>query len=301
MIAPPPLSHGNKVGIIATARRIRPEDIDEAIRRFRLWGLEPALSPWLFSEDHSYLAGTDEQRVSDLQRFLDDPGVAAVFCARGGYGTTRIIDDVSFSEFKKKPKWLVGFSDITALHLKLATLGFQSIHGTMPILFGKSSALESVESLRKAVFGEAVELSAPSCSLNRNGSATGVTVGGNLSLITDSLGTAHEIETKGRILIVEEVDEYLYKIDRMFMQLRRAKKLEHLAGLVVGHFSEMKDTELKFGESVEEIVRYHTQIYNYPIAFCFPTGHQDPNLAWISGGTALLEISGARSSLRYLR
>jgi muramoyltetrapeptide carboxypeptidase len=299
MNTPPFLKPGDKVGILATARRIAPNDIAGAVDLFNEWKLEVSLSPYLFSVDHSYLAGTDDQRTAALQQFVDDPTMAAIFCARGGYGTTRIIDQIDFSQFQKFPKWIIGFSDVTALHLKIASLGAKSIHGTMPALFSKDAS--SVESLRMALFDQPVNLDASENRSNKGGAGKGQLVGGNLSLLVDSLGTSYEVNSEGKILIVEEVDEYLYKIDRMFVQLKRSKKLEKLAGIVVGHFSEIKDTELPFGESFEEIIRFHTKEYNYPIGFNFPIGHMNPNYAWISGADALLEVEEKGSTLKLQR
>lgn len=297
MKTPPSLQPGDKVGILATARRINPEDITRAVEIFREWKLEVELSPYLFSTGHSYLAGTDEQRAAALQQFIDDPEIAAIFCARGGYGTTRIIDQIDFSNYQKSPKWIVGFSDVTALHLKISALGSQSIHGIMPVLFGKDESALSIESLRKAIFNEALELPGGENKNNKPGTAHGKLVGGNLSLLVDSLGTPYELNSEGKILIVEEVDEYLYKIDRMFVHLKRSKKLEKLAGIVVGHFSEIKDTELPFGETSEEIIRFHTKEFNYPIGFNFPIGHLNPNYAWVSGADSLLKVTEQGSSL----
>jgi muramoyltetrapeptide carboxypeptidase len=196
---------------------------------------------------------------------------------------------------------VIGFSDITALHLKLSSLGVESVHGTMPILFSKTDSASSIESLRKVLFDEPHQILAPAHSLNRLGHARGPLVGGNLSLIVDSLGTAYEPEIGGKILIIEEVDEYLYKIDRMIVQLKRAGKLEGLAGLVIGHFSEIKDTELSFGETVEQIIRFHTSIFQYPVAFNFPSGHLNPNLSWVQGRQADLTVDENGSTLLHSR
>jgi muramoyltetrapeptide carboxypeptidase len=299
MISPRPLVKGDLIGIVATARKVSEENVTPAIEQFKSWGLETVLSPHLYNQSHSYLAGTDDERRAALQQFLDDPRIRAVICARGGYGTTRIIDQIDFSEFKKNPKWVAGFSDITAIHLKISSLGFESIHGTMPVLFSKSDSGGSIEQLRKALFGEPLEMFAPANELNHSGTGSGYLIGGNLSLITDSLGTPHEPDTDGKILILEEVDEYLYKVDRMIVQLKRAGKLDHLAGLAIGHFTDIKDTDLRFGESVEQIIRYHTQQYPYPVAFGFPTGHENPNLSWIEGRQAILTVGADGASLRH--
>jgi muramoyltetrapeptide carboxypeptidase len=297
MISPNPLHAGDKIGLVATARRVTLEQMRPAIDELKSWGIELLLSPHLYNTSHSYLAGTDEERLTALQQFLDDPSITAIICARGGYGTTRIIDSIDFKQFTKHPKWLVGFSDITALHLKLASLGFESIHGTMPILFSQAESRASIDHLKAALFGETLELRAAPNSYNRRGEGRGALIGGNLSLIVDAIGTSHDPDTDGKILVLEEVDEYLYKIDRMMVQLKRAGKLEKLAGLVVGHFTECKETELNFGESEKEIIRYHTKEFNYPIGFGFPTGHENPNLSWIQGREAILNVGDTQSTL----
>jgi muramoyltetrapeptide carboxypeptidase len=300
MISPKPLQPGDKIGIVATARKVTEENVEKAIAVFKEWGLNVVLSPLLYSKDHSYLAGTDEQRIAAIQQFLDDPSISAIICARGGYGTTRIIDVVDFREFKKYPKWVVGFSDITSLHLKLSSLGYESIHGTMPVLFSKPDSVSSVSHLKEALFGATLELTATPNNYNNTGEGNGIALGGNLSLLTDSLGTNYEPETKGKILIIEEVDEYLYKIDRMMVQLKRSGKLDHLSGLVIGHFTDIKDTDLNFGESFEEIIRFHTKDFSYPIGFNFPIGHQNPNFSWIEGRKVLLTVSESGSILKHL-
>lgn len=299
MTTPKYLTPGSRVGILATGRRIKPDDIATALDVLRDWGLKVVLSPYLFSTDHSYLAGSDDQRTAALQQFLDDQDLQAIFCARGGYGTTRIIDKLDFTEFQKSPKWIVGFSDVTALHLRLSAIGSKSIHGTMPALFSKPGCESSLETLHSALFGHPREVHAKGSPINKHGSATGVLLGGNLSLLVDALGTSDEPVTDGKILVVEEVDEYLYKIDRMFVQLKRAGKLAGLSGLAVGYFSDVRDTELSFGESFEHIIRTHTKEYNFPVGFNFPIGHLEPNDAWISGATALLSVGAEESFIRY--
>jgi muramoyltetrapeptide carboxypeptidase len=296
MIAPPFLCSGDRIGVVATARKINRDSIETARRTFEDWGLVPVLSPYLFSEKHSYLAGDDEERTKALQFMLDDPTLKAIICARGGYGTTRILDSLNFTEFKKNPKWVIGFSDITALHLQLDSIGFQSVHGIMPVLFGREESAPSVKTLHDLIFGKPWRLQSRASSYNNPGIATGRLCGGNLSLIVDSLGTVHEPDTNGRILVIEEIEEHLYKVDRMMVQLKRSSKLQNLAGLVVGYFTDIKDSDLPFGETYQEIIRYHTREYNFPVAFDFPTGHQNPNHAWIHGGSALLKV-GAEDSI----
>lgn len=263
------------------------------------WGLNVISGKNLFSEKHHYLSGTDAERLSDLQDALDDPSINAILCARGGYGTTRILDQLDFTAFTKNPKWICGFSDITALHLKLQSLNIQSIHGTMPVQFADSIHADSAEQLRSLLFGETVSLQAAPSAQNRFGTASAEMVGGNLSLLLESLGTPSELQTDNKILIIEEVGEYVYRLDRMLVQLKRAGKLNNLAGLVIGHMTDIQESELAFGESVEQLVHYHTKDFNYPVAFNFPTGHDHPNLAWISGAKAKLEVTNTKSLLHF--
>lgn len=300
MIAPPFLKPGDRIGIVATARKINPEDIQAARQIFESWGLVVVLSPYLFSDKHAYLAGDDQQRLAGIQDMLNDPTINAIISARGGYGTTRIVDDIDFTAFQNHPKWVVGFSDITALHLNLTSIGIQSIHGVMPILFDKEDAKESIESLRNILFGNTTQIIASHDVNNRPGKAIGPLIGGNLSLLVDALGTKHEPDTSGKILVIEEIDEYLYKVDRMMVQLKRSGKLENLAALIAGHFTDIKESTLSFGETFQDIIRYHTREYHFPIAFKFPIGHEQPNLAWIEGANSNLLVASDHAELTML-
>lgn len=299
MVQPAALKKNDTVAIVAPGRKLDAETIQSAKSILETWGVNVKLGKNLLSTKHSYLSGVDEERHDDLQTMLDDNSVSAIICARGGYGTTRILDQLDFSVFLKNPKWICGFSDITALHLKLQSVGVQSIHSTMPVLFTKPESASSVESLRKVLFGEAVSLNAGAHKKNITGTTQGNLVGGNLSLIVDSLGTSTEIETENKILVIEEVDEYLYRIDRMMIQLKRANKLQQLSGLVVGHFSDIKDTELPFGESGAEIIYHHVHTFGYPVGFNFPTGHANPNLPWVQGRSAKLNVTPEKSVLDF--
>lgn len=300
MIKPPFLKPGDKIGIVAPGRKVKPADIEASIHFFKAWGLQVVLAKNVYSNDHSYLAGTDSQRLFDFQSMMDDTTIRAIICARGGYGSTRILDQLDFTTFLKSPKWVVGFSDITAFHLKLFNINVASVHGTMPILFSKTESADSIESLRRILFGEPQHFLVNSCSSNRTGKATGQLIGGNLSLLVDSIGTANEPETDGKVLVIEEIDEYLYKLDRMMVQLKRAGKLNNLNGLIVGYMTDIKDTELKFGETVEGIILNHTSSFQFPIAFNFPVGHENPNQAWIHGAAAQLDVTEHNSRLSYL-
>jgi muramoyltetrapeptide carboxypeptidase len=299
MITPPLLQPGDTIAITAPGRKVSRAEMDIAIKTFQSWGLSVKLADNLFSTDHSYLAGTDAQRLDDIQSLLNDVNVNAIICARGGYGSTRIVDEVDFAPLLATPKFIIGFSDITAIHLKLYSLGIQSIHATMPILFPKETSKPSIESLKRMLMEKPDGIQSPANKYSLDGSGRGEVIGGNLSLINDALGTSSEPDTNGKILVIEEIDEYRYKIDRMLTQLKRAGKLQHLAGLVIGHMTDIKDSEVSFGETVEEIILHHTQGYNYPIAFGFPTGHENPNLAWLHGGMAELHVHNGAGILSF--
>lgn len=299
MIIPPKLQPGDTVGIVAPSRKVTPAQMDAALIVLASWGLTVKAGNNIFSGSHNYLAGTDDERREDFQSMVNDPQVKAIFCARGGYGSTRIIDDIDFSSLKQTPKWVIGFSDITAFHLRLLSIGVASMHATMPIFFGREEAQSSVETIRKILFDGECIIGFPAATNNRPGRCSGEVLGGNLSLLVDALNTPSEPQTDGKILVIEEVDEYYYKLDRMFTQLRRTGKLKELAGLVVGHMTDMKNSDLDFGETVFEIVMHAVRDYNYPVAFSFPSGHSNPNDAWIQGATAGLEVSIDGSTLTY--
>jgi muramoyltetrapeptide carboxypeptidase len=295
LVKPPYLKAGDKIAIIATARKIGKEYIDHAVAEFKAWGLEVVLGENLLKEAHQF-AGTDEQRSADLQTMLDDASVKAIIVARGGYGTARIIDSIDFSEFKKQPKWVIGFSDITVLHSHIHNLGVASLHATMPINFAKNK--ESVNSLKNALFGVSQTIQADSSQYNRTGTAEAELVGGNLSILYSMLGSASDIDTRGKILFIEDLDEYLYHIDRIMIALKRAGKLANLAGLVVGHMNDMKDNAIPFGKTAEEIILDAIKEYNFPVCFNFTSGHLEPNLALRFGEKVRLSVDANAAELK---
>lgn len=288
LIQPAYLKKGDKIAIVASARKITLEELQPAIAIFKSWGLEVILSSNLFNSDNQY-SGTDAERASDLQTALNDDSIKAIISARGGYGTIRIIDKLDFSNFKKNPKWVIGYSDITVLHSHIHNLGIQTIHGTMPINFTKN--IEAVDTLQKTLFGENLKYEVEAHSLNRKGEAGGELVGGNLSLLYALSGSVSDINTNGKILFIEDLDEYLYHIDRMMLNLKRSGKLEGLSGLVVGGMSDMRDNQIPFGKTAEEIIVDAVKEYNFPVCFNFPAGHLDRNLALVFGRTVKLEVS----------
>lgn len=299
MIQPQALKHGDCVGIIAPARKIDADLISTAKIIIESWGLKVELGQHLFTNDHAYFSAADDKRLEDFQYFLDADHIRAIICARGGYGSTRIIDRLDFEKFSQHPKWITGYSDITALHLKLQSLKVQSIHGTVPALFTKQNAEASVSSLKNMLFGEPQPIQVKPDKQNRLGITSGQLIGGNLSLLVDSLGTNSEVDTDGKILIIEDVGEHYYRIDRMLVQLKRANKLKNLAGLVLGYFTDIKESILPFNETVKDIFINHTREYNFPIAFNFPIGHEEPNLSFIEGAPARLLVNEQEATLDY--
>lgn len=296
-ITPPYLQEGDTVVIIATARKISDEELNPTIAILNSWGLSAQLAPNLFKSHHQF-SGSDEERTQDLQWALDHPSAKAILVARGGYGTLRIIDNVDFTAFKKNPKWLIGYSDVTVLHSHLQNLGVVSLHATMPVNFLKHE--EATLSIKQLLFNERIDYNIPVHPLNKPGSAEAEVIGGNLSLIYALSGSPSEVPFDGKILFIEDLDEFLYHVDRMMLQLKRSGKLKNLAGLIVGGMSEMKDNSVLFGMNAEEIIAYTVQEFNYPVCFNFPAGHIDENMALYLGKTAQLQVSAEGVSFHYL-
>jgi muramoyltetrapeptide carboxypeptidase len=293
---PSALQPGQRVAIVSPARKISAAELAPAIATLESWGLEVVLGETI-AGDHHQFAGDDDLRRRDFQHQLDDPSIRAILCARGGYGTARIVDALDFSRFARQPKWVAGFSDITVLNSHLLRLGCASIHGVMPVLFHQAGGEAALESLRRALFGETtLPLVAAAHPLNRPGTATGELVGGNLSLLHTITGTASQASFAGRILFLEDLDEYLYHIDRMLLHLHRSGQLAGLAGLVVGHFSQMRDNAVPFGSAAEEIINAYAQLYHFPVGYGFPVGHEADNIALVVGQVMHLEVNqtGAR-------
>ena len=301
MITPPYLKSGDKIAIVATARKVSPSEMDVAISTLRSWGLQVVTGPHLFGEENQY-SGSDEERASDLQMMLDDKKIRTVFCARGGYGTVRIIDQLNFSTFEQHPKWIVGYSDITVIHSHVQTqFGIDSLHAIMPINFPDEGSETAIESLRKALFGEILEYTTESHPLNEAGNISGILTGGNLSILYSLNGTPSDIQTEGKILFIEDIDEYRYHIDRMMMNLKRCGKLNGLKGLVVGGLTGMNDNTIAFGKSPEQIIAEYAHEAGIPVCFNFPAGHIADNRALIMGREAQLNIDHGSVSLQFLQ
>lgn len=285
---PPFLKPGDKIAITCPAKKL-PHEINDAVRLFGSWGLEVILGESVYASYHQF-AGTDELRARDLQRFLDDTSIKAIIGARGGYGTIRIIDRLDFSIFQKNPKWIIGFSDITVLHSHIfANFGIPTIHGQMPLVIPDGTSA-SLETLRKALFGEILDYQFESSELNRPGKAEGILIGGNLTLLVMLNSSNSEMNFKDKILFIEDVGEYLYSIDRMLWNLKRSGRLAGLKGLIAGGFTGLKDNDEPFGQTVEEMILDLVKDYDYPVCFNFPAGHIADNRALILGKTVSLAV-----------
>lgn len=297
MQTPQYLKQGDTVLIIATARKISKEELKFAITFFESNGLHVELGPNIFEIKNQY-AGTDEQRISDLQWALNHTKAKAIVIARGGYGTVKLIEYIDFTEFKQNPKWIVGYSDVTVLHNAINKLGIESLHATMPINFKKNT--EATQSLLNALLGNYININAEYHHSNKIGNVTAEVVGGNLSLLYALAGTPYDIDTTDKILFIEDLDEYLYHIDRMMMQLKLSGKLKNLKGLIVGGMSDMKDNAIPFGKLPDEIILDAVKKYNYPVCFDFPAGHIDENMALYLGKQAQLNVTEQGTTLTFI-
>ncbi len=297
-VQPPYLKKGDKVAITCPAKKL-PHPMTDAIALLESWGLEVVLGETVTASYHQF-AGDDALRAADLQRFIADRSIKAIFAARGGYGTIRMIDEVDFMPIKEAPKWIIGFSDITVLHAHLfAVFGLQSVHGQMPMTIPDGTTA-SLETLRKALFGEELNYTFSAEKLNREGEAQGILIGGNLTLLVAVSGSVSDLDYSNKILFIEDVGEYLYAIDRMMRTLKRAGKLKNLAGLIVGAFTELKDNDIPFGQTVEEIIFEAVKEYNYPVCFGFPAGHISNNQALIFGKTLNLSVQKQHTTAKYI-
>lgn len=298
MIKPPNLTKGATVAIVATARKITKEELKPAIALLESWGLNYVLGKSIDATDNQF-AGSDKLRASDFQQQLDDTDIAAIWCARGGYGTIRMIDLVDFKKFKTNPKWIIGYSDVTVLHNHINTLGITTIHGQMCLEIEKRTEA-SRTTLRDLLFGNFNTITiANKFKYNREGVSKGRLLGGNLSVLMSILGSVSEVNLKGAILFVEDLDEMLYHIDRMMQTLKRAGYLKDLAGLIVGGMSDMRDNTIPFGKSAKEIIAETVAEYNYPVCFNFPAGHIEDNRALVMGAEIELKINSDSTTISY--
>lgn len=297
--APPYLQQGDTIGLVCPAGYMLADKVQTCVDTLQAWGYRVKLGATVGGNSPVYFSGTDEERLHDLQQMLDDEEVKAVLCARGGYGTGRIIEQLKFKKFNKHPKWIIGYSDITVLHSHLYTnYGIASLHAPMAAAFNEEGYKnEYVLSLKEALEGKKAKYQSAVHPFNRVGEASGELVGGNLALLAHLTGTGSDIKTKGRILFIEDVGEQLYNIDRMMHQLKRSGKLDKLAGLVFGGFTETKDTERPFGQTVDEILRDIVREYAYPVCFDFPVSHTDRNYALKVGVEYTLKVTPSKVML----
>ncbi|HXS36718.1 MAG TPA: LD-carboxypeptidase [Flavipsychrobacter sp.] len=274
------LKNGSLIGITCPSGYVSHERVSFAVEVLKAWGFRVALGDTV-GKEHFYFSGSDDTRLQDLQQMLDNPDIDAILMGRGGYGMSRIIDDLDFTKFKQKPKWICGFSDIVVLHNHIqATLDISSLHSPMCGAFKPGTEnTDHIKSLYAALTGETLFYHTPPSAFNRAGEATGILTGGNLAILAHLTGSVSEVGTAGKILLIEDIGEYLYNIDRLLLNLKRAGKLDNIKALIVGGFTELQDTDRPFGQTVNEIISDKVKEYDYPVCFDFPCGHQEVNYA----------------------
>jgi muramoyltetrapeptide carboxypeptidase len=297
MIQPSHLKQGDTIGIVCPSGYIPLEKVQICIETLEKWGYQVRLGKTVGAKKDSF-SGTDTERAADLQFMLDDPTVKAILCARGGYGASRIISVMNFKHFNEQPKWVIGFSDITVLHAAILKQNCMSIHGPMAAAFAKGEAGEPyIQSLKQVLEGQKTSYTIPAHIMNNMGSTKAELVGGNLCILAHLIGSKNAIDTSGKILFLEDVGEYHYNIDRLMIQCKNAGMFDHLAGLVVGGFTDLKDPSSDFGATAYDIIKEHTSAYTYPICFDFPISHSLPNFAIKQGQVYSLAVSAQEVSL----
>lgn len=302
LIRPAYLKAGDTVAIVAPSGILKNRDreVQQAVDLLKEWGLNAIVGEHVFSKaDH--FAGTDEERCEDLQKAMDDPTISAIWCARGGYGTVRILDKLDYTKLKENPKWIIGYSDITALHNQLHNQGFESLHALMCVSLTQdiTEVQESVDTFKAALFGNPSNYDLEGSKYNREGEASGQLIGGNLTILHTMLGSDTSLDTSGKILFIEEIGEYKYHIDRMLQSMKRAGYFENLNGLVVGDMSKLRKNTTLWGTSVEQLILDALAEYDFPIAFNMPAGHEDDNRALVLGRTVELKVGKEKSSLYF--
>ncbi|MGI8951412.1 MAG: S66 peptidase family protein [Chitinophagaceae bacterium] len=300
MIAIPPyLKKDDLIGIVCPSGFMPLEKAETCINTIKKWGYKIKVGKTLGNQFH-YFSGTDKERLNDLQQMLDDENIKAILCARGGYGLSRIIDEIDFTQFVKNPKWIIGFSDVTVLQLHIfSKYKIASMHSPMAAAFNDDGFKnEYVQSLKNTLSGKTSDYLCEPNSQNKTGIAEGKLIGGNLSIIAHLIGTSSNINTKNKILFLEDVGEYIYNIDRMMMQLKRSGMLKHLSALIIGGFTEMKDTNIPFGQDVYELIFDKVKEYNYPVCFDFPVSHTEKNYALKIGVKHQLAVEKNKVNLK---
>ncbi|HCT29505.1 MAG TPA: LD-carboxypeptidase [Bacteroidales bacterium] len=299
-ITPSSLKPGDRIGIIAPARKVTQQEIHSAIKFLNGKGFMVKTSAHLYASHHQF-AGTEEQRATDFMDMIEDKSVKAILCARGGYGSIRLLDYMNFRKLQQNPKWIVGYSDITVFHgLLNGWYGIETIHGPMPFNFpDDGQGNESLECLINVLMGENPTYNLSPNPLNKIGKAEGHLIGGNLSILYSLSGTDADVNPQGKILFIEDLDEYLYHIDRMMMNLKYSGKLKSIAGLIVGGMTEMKDNQVPFGSTAHEIIANAMNDYNVPICFDFPAGHSERNLSLIMGRRVKLDVKKEGATITF--
>lgn len=295
MIQPPFLQPGDTIYITAPAKAIEESVVLEAKKTLETWGLNVRIAPHCLGRA-AYFSGTDAERLADFQHGLDDPSIKAILCARGGYGCVRIVEELDWTAFQQNPKWIVGFSDVTVFHQKINQLGVESIHGIMPLGFTEGS-MEAKETLHKALFGESIILEASPVKENCMGTAKGSLIGGNMTIIYSLIGTKLSYTFKNKILFIEDIGEHIYKVDRMLHAFKLAGIFNQISGLILGGFTEMEDTDVPFGKTIEELISEQVINLGIPVAFNVPIGHIQDNQAVVVGRTVTLTVNQTKSTL----
>lgn len=302
LIQPDYLKAGDSIAIVAPAGILngKKEAIDQAKVLAESWGLKVLLGDYLY-KDNNHFAGTDEQRAEDFQKALNNPNIKAIWCARGGYGSVRILDKLDFSKLKENPKWIIGYSDITAFHNHIHNMGIETIHGMMgaSMIFDPKETEKSKATLKSSLFGEEMVYDIPSSRYNVVGVAEGQLVGGNLTILLTMLGGDSQLNTDGKILFIEEIGEYKYHIDRMLQSLKRAGYFTNLKGLIVGDMTNIKKNTTVWGTSIEQLILDATSEFDFPILFGFPAGHEPDNRAMIMGRKVNIEVTDNLSKVRF--
>ncbi|WP_197072709.1 S66 peptidase family protein [Bizionia psychrotolerans] len=302
LIQPPYLKAGDTVAIVAPSGILknRQAEVQRAIKLLESWGLHALVGKHVFSQDNHF-AGTDAQRCEDFQKAMDNPTVSAIWAARGGYGTVRILDKLDYAKLKKDPKWLIGYSDITALHNDFHNHGFETIHAMMctSLTVDETGLEETIATFKKALFGEPLSYTLKGSNYNKIGKVHAPIVGGNLTILHTMLGSKSSIDTAGKIIFIEEIGEYKYHVDRMLQSLKRAGYFDNCAGVLVGDMTKMRKNTTVWGSSVEQLILDALSEYDFPIAFNMPAGHEDDNRAMFLGQDVELVVGKDQSTLQF--
>lgn len=294
---PPYLKKGDTVGILATARKVDMAPLEPAIKLLKSWGLNVVVGKTV-GLDNNQLAGADWQRATDFQQMLDNPSIKAIWSAKGGYGTVRMIDRLDFTKFKQHPKWIIGFSDVTVLHSHINNFDIATLHSIACISVANASP-EAIESFKKGIFGGKIEYNIPPHAFNKIGKVQGELVGGNLSVLYSIMGSVSEADYKGKIIFIEDLDEYLYHIDRMMMNLERNNYFKNVKGIIIGGMTKMRDNDIPWGHDALEIIKDITKEYKIPICFNFPAGHIKDNRALVFGKQVTLDVSTSGTKVTF--